>query len=217
MAIYDLILIPILLGLVGFFEPCSLGINVIFLNRINALSRAQRVAETTVFTLVRGTVLAVIGLTAAFVGSKIIGIQASLFIILGLLYIILGVLAIVNIYYPLFGHSINLTKYFKQRGALKLGIIFGFVIPACAIALIVALIGRAVLVGNLFEGFVSLLLFGITLSAPLIIISSFEKSNQIIRDIAKRAHNIPWLPGIVLIVIGILTLLTSIWWKGALP
>jgi len=214
-AFFDVVLIPILFGLIGFFEPCSLGINLIFLNRIHTLSRAKRMVETMLFTFIRGFVLALVGLTAAFLGSKFITIQASLFVVLGIIYVILGIVAIVNVYNPIFLNDINFARYFKQRGTFKLGIIFGFVIPACAIVLILALIGRAVLVGNLFEGFVSLLLFGIMLSAPLIVISYFERSNKIVQKIATKAKSIPWLPGGILIVVGLLTMLSSVWWRGA--
>jgi len=51
MSFYDLLLIPILFGFIGFFEPCSLGANIIFLNRIREFSKVKRIMETTIFTL----------------------------------------------------------------------------------------------------------------------------------------------------------------------
>jgi len=112
--------------------------------------------------------------------------------------------------------DINLAKYIKNRGALSLGLIFGMVIPACAIALLIALIGRALVVGNLFGGFISLFVFGVALSSPLIFISISEKSNKIMQKIAAKAKSWPWLAGTVLILVGILTMLSSVWWAGAL-
>jgi len=216
MGFYDLILIPILFGLVGFIEPCSLGINVIFLNRIKDFERNKRLYETTIFTFVRALILALIGLSAAFIGSRFITIQSSLFIVLGVVYIILGVLSIINIHYPIFKFSINFTNYFRNKGAFSLGFIFGLIIPACAIAFVIALIGNATLSGNSFNGFISLFLFGIALSSPLIFISYFKKSIQIVQKLADKTRKFPWLAGVVLILIGILTILTSVWWSGAL-
>jgi len=216
MGLYTLVVIPILFGLVGFFEPCSLGINLIFLNRVQSMKRKKRIGESVIFTLVRAFILALVGLTAAFIGSRFITIQASLFIVLGMAYILLGIIAIINMYRPIFKTDINLAKYFKHRGAFSLGAIFGLVIPACAIALVLALVGRAVLAGNIFEGFISLFVFGIALSSPLIIISYYEKSNKIIQNLSIKAKKVPWMTGAILILVGILTMLTSVWWTGAL-
>jgi len=216
MIFYDWFLIPILFGLVGFIEPCSLGINVIFLNRMQAMKRKKRIREAIIFTFVRGFILAMVGLTAAFVGSRLIKIQFSLFIVLGAIYILAGILAIINMYRPIFQKSVNFAKHIKNRGAFSLGIIFGLVIPACAIAFIIVLVGKAIVIGDLLGGFISLLVFGITLSSPLIFISYSEKSIKIIKNIGAKTKKIPWLGGTILIIIGILTLLTSIWWKGAL-
>jgi len=216
MGLYDIIIIPVLFGLVGFFEPCSLGINLIFLNRIKSMERKKRIGESILFTSVRAFILAVVGLAAAFIGSKFITIQASLFMFLGIAYILLGIMVILNIYYPIFRANINLAKYIKHRGAISLGIIFGLVIPACAIAFVLALIGRAAVVGNLVEGFLSLFVFGITLSAPLVMISYSERSTKIIQKLAMKIKRIPWIAGAILILIGMLTMLTSVWWAGAL-
>lgn len=215
MSIYDSILIPSVFGLIGFIEPCSLGINIIFLNRIKGFNRAKRISETLIFTSVRGFFLALVGLSAAFIGSKIITIQSSFFLILGGVYILLGVLAIMNMYRPIFKHGINISKYIPNEGSMTLGVVFGLIIPACAISLVLALIGKAILFGNLFEGFISLFIFGIALSSPLFVISCFHQSSEIIARTADRAKKIPWLAGTVLIGVGFLTMLSSSWWAGA--
>jgi cytochrome c-type biogenesis protein len=212
---YNAVLIPILFGLIGFFEPCSLGINIIFLNRIKGLNTAKKISETSIFSLVRGFLLALVGLSAAFIGSRIITIQTSFFMILGGVYILFGVFSILNKYKPIFKFGINLTKYFQNKGSMALGFVFGLVIPACAIPLILALIGKSILLGNLLEGFISLFIFGITLSLPLLVFSLFAKSNEIISRISEKGRQIPWLAGMVLIVVGLLTMLSSTWWAGA--
>jgi cytochrome c-type biogenesis protein len=214
-SLYSVAFLPIVFGLIGFIEPCSLGINIIFLNRVKGYSRAKRISETLIFSLVRGSFLALLGASATFIGSKIITLQISFFWVLGGVYIFLGVLAILNMYKPIFKYEINLSKYLKNKGSIALGFIFGLIIPACAISFVLALIGKSVLLGNLVEGFISLFLFGIALSAPLVIVSLFNKSNEIIAKIAERTRQIPWLAGMVLIAVGLLTMLSSTWWAGA--
>jgi cytochrome c-type biogenesis protein len=212
---YNLVLIPLLFGLVGFLEPCSLGINMIFLNRINGFERVKRISETLIFTFVRGTFLALFGVSAAFIGSKMTRIQSSLFLILGGIYIFFGAVAIINKYRTIFKFEVNLSQYLQNKESLALGVVFGLIIPACAISLILALIGKSLLLGNLLESFVSLFVFGVALSSPLIVISCFDKSNEIITKILEKAGKLPWLAGAALIIVGFLTLLSSSWWAGA--
>lgn len=216
MNIYDLLLIPLLFGLLGFIEPCSMGLNIIFLNKINTMSRGKRLRETLLFTLVRGFFFALVGLSAAFIGSRLIVIQSSFFVILGVVYILLGIFTIINMYLPILSCNLNLSRYLKSRGSLALGVIFGLVIPACAISFVIALIGRALLIGDIIGGFVTLFVFGVALSSPLIVLTFFEKSNEMLMKIFKWIQRIPWLAGATLIIVGLLTVLSSSWWAGAL-
>ena len=216
MSLYDIILIPFLFGLIGFFEPCSLGINIIFLNNLSKLSKAKRVLETLIFTFTRGFILALVGLSAAFIGNKFIKIQSSLFTALGVFFIVLGILAIINMYKPIFSVKLDFSRFIKNRSGLRLGIVFGLIIPACAIGFILALVGKTVLMGDLFEGFISLFIFGVTLSIPLIFISYSDKSIKIIQNIHEKTKRLKWLAGVILIIIGILTILSSMWWFNAI-
>jgi cytochrome c-type biogenesis protein len=214
MNVYGSVLIPLVFGLIGFVEPCSLGINIIFLERVKSYNRAKRIWEALIFSLVRGFFLALVGLSAAFIGSKIATLQSSLFLVLGGVYVLLGLLAIMNMYKPIFKYEVNISKYIPNGGGMALGLVFGLIIPACAISFVLALIGKSIALGNLLEGFISLLAFGIALSSPLLLISCFERSNEIIRSISEKARRIPWLAGLVLIVVGFLTMLSSTWWAG---
>ena len=216
MGFNDLILIPFVFGLVGFFEPCSLGINMIFLNSMSRFSKAKRVLESIIFTFSRGFILALVGLSAAFIGNKFLKIQSSLFLILGGFFILLGILSIINMYKPIFSFRLDFSRFIKDKTGLSLGITFGLIIPACAIGLVLALVGKSVLTGDLLGGFLSLFVFGVTLSLPLVFISYSEKSIQIIQRIHEKTRKIKWLAGVILIVVGILTVLSTLWWFNAL-
>jgi len=215
MSFLTLMLVPLAFGLFGFIEPCSLGINAIFLNHINAFSRRKRILETLIFTFVRGSILALVGLSAAFIGRKFITVQSSLFLILGIVYVSLGLVIIFKKYIPFLNFSIDFFKYFGNKKTISLGIIFGVIIPACSIPFIIALIGQAALTQSLLEGFITLFVFGIALSLPLLVISMFDASNNIIQWLAKKAKNIPLITGIILILFGILTIVSRNWWLAA--
>jgi len=214
MNLYTLLIIPFLYGLFGFIEPCSLGANILLLARIQHYPKWKRIREAIIFTLVRGFFLALMGILAAYIGQKFVNIQTSLFIILGSIFILLGIASLINIRRPVM-KSLNLGKYLQNRGTVTLGVVFGLIIPACAIVFVLALMSSALLAGNLFEGFVSLFVFGVTLSAPLIVLSWFEKSNDWIKKLYGKTQKLKWLAGVILIIVGILTLLSSVWWSGA--
>jgi cytochrome c biogenesis protein CcdA len=121
----------------------------------------------------------------------------------------------VNYVYTYFKYGINISKYVPAKGSITLGVVFGLVIPAYAISFVLELVGRSILLGKFLEGFISLFVFGITLSSPLMVIGSFDRSSEIMARISNKAGQIPWLEGLVLIIVGLLTMLSSRWWAGA--
>lgn len=215
MEIFQIIILPLLLGLLGFIEPCSIGINAIFLAHINKLNTIKRVAETTIFMLIRALVLSVLGISIAFIGKTVFTFQTYYFIILGSFYIFLGILYIYTVHKGSSLFKINLNKYAKNGNVISMGLVFGLVIPACAIPLLLALLGRTLLLGDLVSGFISLFIFGIGLSLPLFAISFSKKAGKILEWLSRKVKKIPYLAGIALIIIGIATALSSYWWLGA--
>lgn len=209
--IWELIIVPLLLGLLGFIEPCSLGINGIFLARIQSLDKLTRIKETLLFTLVRALVLSLLGLTAAFVGKKLFTFQSYYFIILGIFYALMGFAYIYTKNKNMILPSLNFSKL-ANKNILSLGIIFGLVIPACAIPLLLVLIGKSLLLGDLLKGFISLFLFGVGLSTPLFLISFSEKSTKIIKWLSNKAIKTHYIAGVFLIILGVITALSSYWW-----
>ena len=87
-------MLPFVFGLIGFVEPCSMGINIMFLSSIDRTNPAGRSKEIAVFMLVRALVLALLGLSASFVGSKLFSFERGFFVLLALIYISIGFLMI---------------------------------------------------------------------------------------------------------------------------
>jgi len=209
MEIFQIIILPLLLGLLGFIEPCSIGINAIFLAHI------KRAGETLLFMFIRASVLSILGISIAFIGKTVFTFQTYYFIILGSFYIFLGVLYIYTVHKGISLFKINLNKYTKNGNVIVMGIIFGLVIPACAVPLLLALLGRSLLFGDLLGGLISLFIFGIGLSLPLFLISFSKKAGKILERLSAKVKKIPYLAGIALIIIGIATALSSYWWSIA--
>ena len=105
----------------------------------------------------------------------------------------------------------GLQRLRSTRGTVALGLVFGLNIPACAAPLILALLALAAAGGasaaQLGAGFVSLGLFGLALSLPLVLAVLFAPFRRLIDRLAALSRKIPRWTGALFIVLG----LWSIW------
>jgi len=85
-----------------------------------------------------------------------------------------------------------------------MGIVFGLSAPACSAPLLLVLIGQSATL-TLFQGFISLFLFGLALSFPLLVISKFAQAREILKRMGKWVSRTPVPIGILLFLIGIYT------------
>ncbi len=206
---YQLILIPIAFGFIGFIEPCSIGANIIFLGYLKTRESAK-VLEAVKFTVTRAFFLGSIGLAVGIVGQSLRVGAYSYSLILGILYVALGLSGFLLGYWGKGLASIDLGRYFPKESAVPLGVIFGLSAPACSLPLFLALLGLGVLQGA-WIGFVTLFLFGLALSAPLVWIASSRRAEEILRRLGRLALNVPYLSESVLILVGVVTILFA--WK----
>jgi cytochrome c-type biogenesis protein len=208
----DLVLLPIGLGLIGFIEPCSLGSTFVYLKVIEGKSAAVRRRETLVFALTRGAFIGLLGVAAVLVGQAFLGFQRGAWILLGTIYVMLGaayLLGRAGWLMRSFGPS--LSRLSGLGGSARLGILFGLNIPACAAPLLLALLGGAAAGGaagaTSAQGFVSLGLFGLALSLPLVAAVFFAPARRMLDRLAGLSRRLPFWAGIVLALLG----LWSIW------
>jgi len=212
MEIYQLTLIPIAFGLLGFVEPCSIGANILFLGYLQTSDRAKFL-EAVKFTITRATFLGLIGLAAGVMGQTLRIGTYSYSMILGFLYILLGLFGLWWGYRGMGLGSLDLGRYFPKGGAVPLGVIFGLSAPACSFPLLLALVGLGVLNGA-WVGFLTLFLFGLALSAPLLWIARSDRADEILRRLGRVPLKAPYLPGLVLILVGFITAFTA--WRQLL-
>lgn len=87
-----------------------------------------------------------------------------------------------------------------------MGLLFGLNIPPCAGPLLVALLGTAAAGGaagsTLASGFVSLALFGLALSLPLVLAVLFQPARGALEWLASLSRRLPFWSGLLLVVLG---------------
>jgi cytochrome c-type biogenesis protein len=216
MSFYSMIILPFVFGLIGFVEPCSMGINMMFLSSINRTSSARRIKEITVFMLVRALVLALLGLSVAFVGNRLFSFNQGFLIILALIYISIGLLMIFSKSLLEKLRNVHIAHWLgldlKEGSLSRLGLIAGLTIPACAIPLIAVLLGQSLLLGDIITGFIALFVFGLALTVPLAVFSFFKSGTIWLGWISERAKKLRVAGGAILILIGVATFFSGSYW-----
>lgn len=204
--------LPILLGLFGFIEPCSIGSTLVMVKQLEGQPREARIVQVLAFAGARAVFIGALGAVAAAVGSVFLGFQKAAWIVLGTLYLALGVLYLGGRAGALMrGFAPRLQRLRSTRGAFALGVAFGMNIPACAAPLLLALLGLAAAQGvsgsALGTGFVSLALFGLALSLPLVVAVFVAAARRLLDRLAALSGRMPRWTGALFITLG----LWSIW------
>jgi len=204
--------LPVALGLVGFVEPCSIGSTLIFIRTLEGKNASSKLAQVGVFMSVRALAMGALGLVAVAAGTAFLGFQKAAWIIFGMAYALIGILYLTGKSGFLL-HSLgpSLSRLASVNGAAALGAVFAFNIPACAAPFILALVGMAIAGGAggaaLATGFVSLALFGLALSLPIMVVALFPRARAALDWLAGLSRRMPFWSGIAFIVLG----LWSIW------
>lgn len=203
----QLVALPVGLGLFGFIEPCSLGSTLVFIKYLEGKERMIKIAQVSIFAATRALVIGLLGMLAVLAGTAFLGFQRAAWGLLGGLYVGLGLLY-------LFGKEgtlmisvgPRLARLSEFRGSAALGALFGLNIPACAAPLIFALLGAAAASGaaggTLTAGFVSLALFGLALSLPLVLAILFAPARYALDWLSGLSRRLPVWTGLLLIGLG---------------
>lgn len=203
---------PIGFGLFAFIEPCAIGATLLFIKTLEDQPARAKLTQVLTFTLARMLFTGMLGVTAVLVGSWLLGLQKVVWILVGVLYTCIGVLYLTN-RIGLLMRSIgpSLSRLQTPRGSAALGALFGFNIPACAGPLLLALLAASAADGasgaTALRGFVSLALFGLAMSLPLIAAVLFAPMRRFLDWLAALSRRIPFWTGLIFVVLGI----WSIW------
>lgn len=193
-----LVIAPILLGIVGAFTPCALGVNTVFLGTTLGKGRSHRLREWAIFATARAALLTLLGLAFGLLGQTVQGFAWRLQIAVSLGLVVLGVLFLLHSWrvLPLPGFSLVGQRSPSPRwGVAGLGALFGLDITACIGPFVLALLARTVLVGNWWSGGLVLFAFGVSLSLPLLAAVWTERTAGWLVDVARRRRRLFFLLG----------------------
>lgn len=207
-SLYTLVLLPVGLGLLSFVEPCSMGANLLFLKLLEDRAPRSKVVGALTFTLVRAGIIATLGVVAALVGQAFVGAQKTFWIVFGALYLGLGLMYLTGMsgrFMRRIGPT--LSRVGTLRSPPALGAAFGFSIPACAAPLLFALFGMTAGTGAVVIGLVSMGLFGLALSLPLVVAVATPGVGRLLARFTGLSARLPRWTGAVLVALG----LWSIW------
>lgn len=207
-----LVLLPVGLGLLGFVEPCSIGSTLLVIKHLEGKDAASRLTQVGVFAGTRAVFIGLLGVLAAVLGAAFLGFQRVAWIALGTVYVLLGLLYLAGRAGMLMvSIGPGFARLSDARGSAALGILFGLNIPACAGPLLLALLGSAAAGGasggTLAGGFISLALFGVALSLPLVLAVLFEPARRVLDWLAGLSRRLPVWTGLLLLALGV----WSIW------
>ena len=140
----------------------------------------------------------------AFVGQSLIGVQTGVWLIFGLIYIAIGVAFLLG-RHSLLKWNIDLAPktWRRVKHPIALGLAFGLNIPACAAPILFALLGLVATAGTAVSGFVMMFLFGLALSAPLIVFAFAPYLSDWLSRTGNWMKRRTWLTGTIFMLLGV--------------
>lgn len=204
----EVALLSIGLGLLGFVEPCTMGSNLILVKHLEQRPYRSALLQIGVYTVTRALFMGTLGAAAALVGAYFFDLQRALWIGLGTVYLGFGLLYLCGRQGWLIARvEPLLSRASGTRGSAGLGLLFGLNVPACAVPLIVVLLGlsasQAAAGHAPVQGFISLLLFGLALSAPLVLAVLWLPARRGMDWLAGLSVRLPRWTGAVLAGLGL--------------
>lgn len=203
----SLVLLPVGFGLLGFVEPCSIGSTLLVIKHLEGKSPAGKLAQIGVFAATRAVFIGLLGVLAVVLGSAFVGFQQAAWVGLGAIYVLIGILCLTGRAGALMvSLGPGLARLTDTRGSAALGLLLGLNVPPCAGPLLLALLGAAAAGGasgaTLASGFVSLALFGLAMSLPLVLAVFFEPARRALDWLAGLSRRLPFWTGLLLVVLG---------------
>lgn len=207
-ALQNLILLPVAMGILGFVEPCTIGGHLLFIDTQKSRNLREKRHAATRFIIARTLVTGTCGALFTWLGQELVGLQTMLAVFFGVMYLAIGGYFLLGLA-GLFNRQYTLTDKTRERAhnPTLLGAAFGLNIPATAAPVLFVLLGLPLTMQSVLTGLITMALFALALSTPLIVFTLFPPLSNRMDALASGFKRARWLIGAIFAALG----LWSIW------
>lgn len=202
--------LPLGLGLLAFIEPCAIGATLLFIKLVEGKPARVKLAQAVGFMLTRGLFIGLLGASAAWIGGTFFALQKAGWFVFGAVYFAIGLMYLTgHVRWLMRSVGPRLSRLGDFQSSVAMGLVFGLNIPACAAPLLVALLAATAAgatPGGVAGGFLSLSLYGIALSLPLVVAVLFAPARRAVDWLAGLSERVPRWTGVLMMILGVLTI-----------
>ena len=181
-----------------------MGSHLLFVKYLEEKSGRAKLTQTAIFAVTRALFIGALGAAAAFLGTAFFDLQRGFWLLLGASYITLGLAYLLGKQDGLVRSlGLNLRRVGQDRDAAALGVMFGLNIPACAAPLLAAVLGASLGAATVGSGFLIMALFGLALSAPLLVLVFWGRAQRWLDTLASLSQKLPFWTGALFVGLGI--------------
>ncbi len=182
-------------GVLAFFEPCTIGTHTLFSAGVHALPPRRRMGPLLVMWALRALLAVVlIGL-----GSRLIPGTFGKGPLTAVLLAVLAAVYIVSRYAWIPVPHLEFFRGFPRGREWPPAVRLGLTLPACTIPLVLGLVGRATLFGSWSEGALSGMGFATGFSVPVAATAWIGLRPPIRRILSTAGRITPWITACLLL------------------
>lgn len=201
---------PIGLGLLGFVEPCAVGMTALFVLALEGRSAGEKARHVLLFTAARTLAMGLLGVVAVAVGARFFSAQRIVWLVVAGIYVVIGALYLARHIEPLKRTlGVSVAGVTSARDSAVMGAVFALNVPACAAPLLIALLAGAAGEGAgghaVARGFIMLGLFGFALSLPIVAAVFVPTARRWLDLLAARSRSAPVWTGVLFVMLGLLS------------
>jgi len=201
-----LLLTSMTLGLLAFFEPCTIATHTLYSAKINQFEKKRCWKNLFTIWLSRSLLLIILLTTAVFLTEPPQWSETLPSIILLIIAIIYLISRFIYIPIP----HLEFHKLLPYKKDIPHAIKLGLTLPACTLPLIVVVGGIAITVGSIGFAILSAILFSSLFTAPMAIAAYKGINKNSLQLLNKAAKGSPYLTAILLFSLALFLLVPSL-------
>ncbi len=201
-----LLLAASLLGLLAFFEPCTIATHTLFSVHANKIAGRKCCQNLLAVWLARTALLAsLFALSVLLIGSPQWGTYTP-----GIILTVFAVVYVISrfTYIPI--PHLEFFKLVPGGRRLPFALQLGLTLPACTIPLVLVIIGLSLMAGSISAALLAGLLFSTLFTLPMVVASYTGIHGDARKLLNRAARASPWLTAILLLAAALYLLIPAL-------